>query len=202
MKINVLNKNNLFVISLPFRFDRRQHVCDQFKKYDLEFTFFDAINGHELEYSGPLKKGEEGIRQTHIALLNKAIDNNLDYIFICEDDVVFANNCFQILDTALSKLSNFDALYLGGNHLHFPTKIFDNIIRLNHTVAIHAIILHKNIFVEALQTIIENTNIPVDNAYTILQSKHNFYGIYPPIAWQKDDYSDIQSVFVKYDWLK
>jgi len=81
MKKEDLFKNS-YVISLPHRFDRRQNMEKELSKYKIPYNFFDAVNGQELDYTGPLLKGEEGIRQSHLALLKQAKADDFDYIFV------------------------------------------------------------------------------------------------------------------------
>lgn len=123
-----------FVISLKSAKDRRQHIISQFSKADVEFNFFDAIepqnaievaNSLELNIVNlELSKGELGCLLSHVSLWKKAIDENMDYIAIFEDDIYlsldanyFLNNnqwmeddigfikIEQVVDTVLLSLS-------------------------------------------------------------------------------------------------
>lgn len=193
---------DIFVISLEHRFDRRNYVVNLFKKENLNFSFFDAVNGQELDYTGPLLKGEEGIRQSHLALLKQAKADDLDYIFVLEDDVVLCENFTSSLNNILENSPGFDILYLGGAHKWPPVKYNQYLWKIFNTVTLHAVIIKKSIYGELINTIENNPDIPVDDAYALLQPNNKAYCSILPLAWQKDDYSDIQNKFVKYDWLK
>lgn len=201
MKKEDLFKNS-YVISLPHRFDRRQNTEKELSKYKIPYNFFDAVNGQELDYTGPLLKGEEGIRQSHLALLKQAKADDLDYIFVLEDDVVLCENFTSSLNNILENSPGFDILYLGGAHKWPPVKYNQYLWKIFNTVTLHAVIIKKSIYSELINTIENNPDIPVDDAYALLQPNNKAYCSILPLAWQKDDYSDIQNKFVKYDWLK
>jgi GR25 family glycosyltransferase involved in LPS biosynthesis len=192
--------DNIFVIHLSHRFDREAHIKKQFNELNLKYQFFEAINGYELRYNGKLLKGEEGIRQTHLQILQYAKTNNLDHLFICEDDVVFDERMLSALEEATK--NDFDILYLGGNHKEQPYFVKQGLLKVNNTVCLHAVIIKKHMYDLLIRTIINNYDLSVDDAYALIQDKYNVLCTYPHLAWQKEDYSDIQNKFVKYEWLK
>jgi GR25 family glycosyltransferase involved in LPS biosynthesis len=194
---------NVFVIHLQHRIDRESNVETQMKKLTNNFQYFEAINGHELDYSGPLLKGEQGIRLTHLKLLNYAKQHNLEQILVLEDDIVLAENFQDQIGAILSDLpEDYNLLYLGGAHKAYPNHIKGNLYKVRDTVTLHGLLINSNMYDILIQTIEDNPGIQVDNAYALTQSKYNAYVCYPHLAWQLDDYSDIQNKFVNYNWLK
>lgn len=194
---------NTFVINLEHRVDRRELVKDELKKLPISYSFFDAINGHELDYSGPLLKGEIGIKFTHIKILQKCIEENLDSCFIFEDDVELHDNVYEELLKALVDLpEKVDLLYLGASHHQPPILIKGNIYSISHSYCAHAVFINKNIFQELLNYLLKIEQYPLDVIYAMLQPTLNSYAIYPHLAWQKNTYSDIQNKFIDYEFLK
>lgn len=86
-----------FVISLKSATDRRKHIEEQFGDKGIAFDFFDAIEPPQVDelaekYSisilnSGLSKGELGCLFSHVLLWKKAIDEQMDYIAIFEDDI-------------------------------------------------------------------------------------------------------------------
>ena len=90
----------IFVISLEGS-RRRKHVIKEFKKYDLEFEFIDAVNGKYLKldsdprinYEHVLKRprwltpGAVGCALSHVKCYQKVVDEKLDFALIFEDDI-------------------------------------------------------------------------------------------------------------------
>lgn len=194
---------NVFVIHLEHRHDRLFYIQEEILKITENYSLFSACNGHELKTSYNLLPGELGIQQTHIKLLNLAKNLELESVLILEDDVAFSESIQQLLIDSLKNVpDNCDLLYLGGTHKQPIQTIKENIFRVYNTVTLHAVWIHSRVYKKIINCIENNPDKPVDDAYAILQPKLNAYCVYPPLAWQKDDYSDIQNKFVQYDWLK
>ena len=194
---------NSFVISMAHRVDRRTHIDSLFKKYNVPFEYFDAINGHEINYSGPLLKGEEGVRLSHVNLLEKSIKENNPFLFIFEDDVDFSENFTEELDRALSVLpDNFDMFYLGASHHQRPILYKENVYKINHSYTAHAVCIKSNMFEHLKNAILQHNYLQVDVIYGLVQNQINAYAVYPHLAWQINSYSDIQNKFIDYDFLK
>lgn len=72
-----------YLINLSERKDRLDKIKLEFEKLNLQFERFDAIK-HNI--------GAIGCTMSHIACLELAKKNNLDYCMICEDDAEFYIN--------------------------------------------------------------------------------------------------------------
>lgn len=115
-----------FVISLKTATTRRQHITQEFDKQSIQFEFFDAITPSQVNtlakkfniniQDADLTQGELACLCSHICLWQKAIDENLDYIAIFEDDIYLGENADQFLNQsdwipnqcAMIKLEMFD----------------------------------------------------------------------------------------------
>lgn len=97
-----------YVISLKTETERRKHIEQEFGKQDISFEFFDAITppqnqqiSHNLSIQIAdlnLTQGEISCLLSHISLWKKAIDDDLDYIVIYEDDIHLGENAQQFLN--------------------------------------------------------------------------------------------------------
>jgi GR25 family glycosyltransferase involved in LPS biosynthesis len=200
-----MNKNffeNCFTISLDHRLDRRKYIKKHLSDNKINFSFFSAVNGHDLEYSGPLLKGEEGCRQTYINLLTFAQNKKIPYLIIFEDDAVLCDNFLEKAQSALNEIDYFDMFYFGANHKTMPNFVKKNIYRATNAVCAHAVCYNSSIFQRAINSIERRCDIAADDALALLHPDIEAFCTYPPLAWQREDYSDIQNKFVKYDWLK
>lgn len=97
-----------YVISLTTATDRRQHIISEFGKQGIEFEFFDAVTPKTLQNAANFLKidltkhigltdNELSCLCSQVALWKKAIDEQLDYIAIFEDDVYLSNTAHQFL---------------------------------------------------------------------------------------------------------
>lgn len=116
----------IFVISLPFRTDRQTKIEKQFKNLNLPYTLRDAIHGQQIEMSqlsvqqfSPtakkyLSKGSIGCALSHISLWQEIQEQNIEYAFIFEDDVVLHEDFPLLLEAWMPEIPNdFDILFLG-----------------------------------------------------------------------------------------
>lgn len=117
---------SIFVISLVTAEQRRQHILSEFKKYDINFNFYDAVTpdtlnsaansiGLDLSQIG-LSPGEIACLLSHLMLWKRAVESEMDYIVIFEDDIylgrsseIFLNDFSWIpSDIDIIKLEAFD----------------------------------------------------------------------------------------------
>lgn len=100
----------IFVISLQKEQQRRDHIVEQFSKEKIDFAFYDAVMpehlGDILKRLGlesaftTLHQNEVGCLLSHVLLWEKAVNENLDYIAIFEDDIYLGENArFFLQDT-------------------------------------------------------------------------------------------------------
>ena len=92
----------VFVISLSHAKARREHMSQELKEQDINFCFFDAINGYsaqekinELGLSylpSALSPGELGCAMSHISLWLKLIESQDEAMVVLEDDI-FRKGC-------------------------------------------------------------------------------------------------------------
>lgn len=99
-----------FVISLESATERRQHIDNEFDKHNVNFEFFNALTPHTTEDytktlelnldSASLTSGELACMISHVMLWKKAIDENIPYITIFEDDVYLGQDAESLLNSS------------------------------------------------------------------------------------------------------
>lgn len=146
---NVLNKKNqnqkaidkIYVISLKKHDKQRKLIKKYFDKYNIDFVFFDGIDGYqdpailelyndyvswsfddtrthptEKKYKRKIIKspGAIGLLKTYQKIIETNINNkNINNILIFEDDVLLDKDFKTKLSTILNKQKDIDVLYLG-----------------------------------------------------------------------------------------
>ncbi|MDY6468059.1 glycosyltransferase family 25 protein [Acinetobacter faecalis] len=99
-----------FVISLKRANDRREHIKEQFASKNVAFDFFDAIEPSTLKQSefefdisldnSDLSENEKSCFMSHFSLWNKALEENLEYVAIFEDDIYLSASSSVLLNSA------------------------------------------------------------------------------------------------------
>ena len=116
----------IYVVSLKSSTQRRKSIIKQFQRYNINFEFFDAINGKELseeeitkycdlkilsENPKWLNRGCIGCILSHALIYQRVIDENLKGAIILEDDMLI-NSEFKLLTEEFKRLQlhfkNFD----------------------------------------------------------------------------------------------
>lgn len=98
------------VISLKNQHQRRAHMTQELGKQNIDFTFFDAIEGHDIArishnlglqvaQNTQLSQGEKGCLLSHVSLWQKMCDENLPHITILEDDIFLGQNAAAFLNS-------------------------------------------------------------------------------------------------------
>lgn len=169
---------NVFVISLVDRKDRREKVAKELKNQKIPFQFYDAIKDENPIY---------GCTASHINVIKIAKEKKLPYVLIFEDDAKFVQN-FKLPPLP----ENWDMLFLGA----CVNKIYDEYYfrwKKCSSWYAHAYIVKASLY----DRIIEEASQDMDKRLTdeyyceYLHPHINSYCIYPTMVTQSEDYSDI-----------
>jgi GR25 family glycosyltransferase involved in LPS biosynthesis len=201
--------DKVFLVNLDKRVDRLENFQNQVDRYDLgEYKRVSAVDGTTInvsKYTNKLRPGELGLLLTNLSIIKEAKQNKYETILIVEDDCNFSEEIKKI-DEYFSVLpSDWDMLYMGGNHnTHMrvppPIKINEKVCKLHSTYSTHFVGI-KNTLYEHIESIVSKYQEPLDLTYVKLQKIFNVYSFYPAIANQIVDYSDIQNNITDYRWL-
>lgn len=144
---------NCYVIILEEAKSRREHIKAEFGKHSVDFHFFDAVtpkdNEAGLQYFNindsqvsKLKKTELACLLSHLWVWQKAIDKNLDFIGVFEDDIYLGSEVATLFkDTQW--LINIDVLKL--EKFHNKVELSLSGLRVNNTDRKLYEILGKNL---------------------------------------------------------
>ena len=196
---------NTYVINLESRKDRLQHVINEFNKLNVIPKRFNAIK---------TETGAIGCTLSHIKCLEIAIEEGLENIFICEDDITFLNSELFLnnLNKFNKKIKDWDVLIIGGNVVK-PYREIDNCcLRIVNCQTTTGYIVNKQYykvllqnFREGVKQLIQNPNLikkyAIDIYWKFLQIKDKWYMIYPLTVTQYENYSDIEEGITNYNHL-
>lgn len=201
--------DRIYCINLDRRPDRWGESLKEFEKWGIKnFERFPAFDGNHLQrINNKISLPEQGIILSNIGILEDAIKNKYQRILVLEDDFFFTENFKQAKEFFDDLPSDWELIYLGGNHnshkkVDPPLKITEKVVKIHYTFAAHAVGINQIMF----KTLIEKFltfSAPLDVMLTDLQKKHNSYCFSPSISKQRPSFSDIQMRNVDYkDWIK
>lgn len=173
-----------YVINLPERTDRREHILKQFAKRDeFDVKIFPAIK-HKI--------GAVGLWLSFRKIVELAIENNDDVIIICEDDHEFTDNYSKtfLLRQLIQAHDDGVNILLGGigNFEHLIASS-PNRYWINSFWSTQFVILYKGFFHQLLSEPF-NDYVAADEILSNMTS--NKMVVFPFISVQKDfGYSDI-----------
>ena len=188
--------DKIYVISLPHRYDRREHAIQQAEKFRFEFEFFDAIDGDEILNFTNLRNGENGLLLTYDKLIQKIDKEGHGSVIILEDDFEFVEDLRDRLEEIDAVPDDWNLIYLGMNRDKLgagfikPQVVNDKVIRVFSSFGAHAILLSK----AARKNIAEKIKMldkPLDVMYCDVQQEMNAYGFVKNMCVQFDSHSDI-----------
>jgi GR25 family glycosyltransferase involved in LPS biosynthesis len=169
---------NVFVISLTTRNDRREKVSKELKSQKIPFQFYDAISDENPIY---------GCTASHINVIKIAREKKLPYVLIFEDDAKFIQP-FKL--PPLPK--DWSMLFLGA----CVNKIYDEYYyrwkRSSNWYA-HAYIVRDTLYDRIIEEASQNMDKRLIDEYycEYLHPTIQSYCIYPTMVTQANDYSDI-----------
>jgi GR25 family glycosyltransferase involved in LPS biosynthesis len=187
---------NVYYINLSSRTDRNKHMKIQLQNLGWKGKRVEAVE---------LLDGRVGCTLSHIKCLKMAIEKNLDYIIILEDDIdfldpsVFLNNFYNCLNS----LSTWDVILIAGNNIRPYTRINDSCVKIVNTQTTTGYMVKNHYFPillenmkEGLTHLLKNPKLhikyAIDKYWFLLQEKDNWYLITPLTVSQLQGYSNIE----------
>ena len=209
--------DRIYCINIDRRVDRWESCIKEFEKHGLQVERFSAIDGNNEKYNlGYPYDNELAGAMSHLNVLKRSKELGLKNVLILEDDVVFIDNLNELLCEYIKQLpENWDGLHFGGNHILPLRRINSNLSKMSKSYALHAYGINEKSYIhiiEYLNKCINNVivngkevisqSVAADYSMSDVHSKLDFYCFTPHLAWQKEDYSDIQKTKVNYEFLK
>jgi GR25 family glycosyltransferase involved in LPS biosynthesis len=192
-----------FCINLDRRPERYEEAKSEFEKHGLVVERISGVDGNPDNLQTKILPGHVGCVLSHVKILKKAKEENLNNVLVFEDDVVFCDDLQEKFNIFVKQLpEDWDMIYFGGNHNNIPLEmVSENIGHAKKTYTTHAYAIKDTIYDFAIK-VLSKVQYEVDVNYSLLQQSFNCYVFRPHLAWQRDGYSDILNKNVDYSFLK
>jgi hypothetical protein len=178
-----------YCISVDDRLDRREQVKKQFAAVGLlERVEFVLVTRHP-------ENREQGIFESHMLCLKRALAAGAQHILIFEDDVFFRDFDSRALAEAcahLERLATWDGLFLGGITSGSRQTEVKSLVRIKYRCLSHAYALNAPMARHIVRE--EWSGIPYDGL--LRRMNGDFFAIYPMFALQGLSESDNQTVAI------
>lgn len=204
--------DDVVVISLPERTDRRTAVQEMMARERVVFRFVDGVRvrtsdirreevaevgwrGFKLAAGrGRYLRGMVGCMRAHIHCLESALNTGRHSILIMEDDAILVDRWYETFTAARSELPvGWLQLYLSAGSFRPSVQVSPHLHRLSGACQTTAILYSKD-GIEAGLACCRNARNEVD--FWMALHLHPFgcsYSVHPQVTWQKGGYSDILS---------
>lgn len=209
--------DQVYIINLKSRTDRYQKMVDEMKNQMItNYQFYEAIrpsyddicnwNEKYCHHEVGRKKnnfrnyqiGSFGCLQSHINVIQNAVNLNYKRILILEDDTVFIRPIDDLTKIIHEIDNNFDVLYMAINNVTKSKFHSANFNKVTKGLAACAYIITRPVMLYILENI-KNTTLEIDLFYVnIVQPRFNCYVVNPQMTTQRPDYSDILCRRVNY----
>jgi glycosyl transferase, family 25 len=209
----------IFIINLKRSADRRVRIEQAFKKLELRFQLFEAIDGYALtanelaviidpnnEYPRKFKPGEVGCFLSHYNVIKRIVEEKLPYALILEDDIEVSNNLPQLLLKLEKVIKQGDVISLyssfpAGCKLRTENKIDEAYDFLKPeegelVVGNVAYIITQEVAQKMVQALLPMNNVIDDWRFWIEKGfVRDFKVVFPHPIDLSDNYSDIHESF-------
>lgn len=199
---------HIFWINLDEREDRQVEMQNEMK-YFPDFCKFERISA--IKYN----PGGMGCSMSHIKALTEAIQRDLPYVCIVEDDlkVINKNNFKEQINEIkgyIDSNNNWNVLLLGAvpKNKSYKRKNDNMIVAKNMQTTI-GYIVNKSYYNKLLTNFNESLNgfkitnvyekYALDQYWKILQEEDEWLCAYPFIIKQKNSFSSIENCYTNYD---
>lgn len=187
-------------INLDRRPDRWRDSQMEFSKIGLgDVTRIRAIDGDSIPTVANLKPGANGCRLSHAKAFHHAKTKQYNSFLLLEDDVEF-NDAFNEMFNFMSPRipDDWDIIYLCANPATGNRRLIDdNIFKVQGVYAAHCVIFKNTVYENILDRLL-NDFVQADLTYGEIQKQCNAYLLYPHLAYQRSDFSDIEKEVVDY----
>lgn len=204
--------DDVAVISLPERADRRERITEMFEKEKVSFRFVDGVRVSKEEID-PLEVSEvgrnnfklvggwekylcgmAGCRRAHLGILDNARRHGLKTLLLIEDDMHLVDGWLERLIPAMSELPpGWMQLYLSAADFRKSEPFSKNLHRIHGSYQTTAI-LYSAVGIEAAYQCLKRSRSEIDHWMgRHLHPFGNSYAVRPGIAYQKGGVSDIMS---------
>ncbi len=184
-----------YIINLPHRKDRLKELrLNAILTLPSESEVFPASDGSQFTFERSKRmRGHMGCWDSHRRVMEKIKGEKNEMTLVIEDDCDFNDN-IQIFSKYLKELpEDWDLLYLGGINQDAPEQYSKHLDLAKNILQTHAYII-KDKFIPTLLETLTNHRWKVDIVFSEAIKRGKCFICNPPIAVQRDSYSDITHI--------
>lgn len=193
--------DQIYCINLDRRPDRWEKMTSQFDYHGLKVCRFSAIDGTELSGEKSYWSSVLGFNISQIKVLEQAVNENHDVVMVIEDDAQLHPEFRVMIERGIEQLpESWGMCYLGGSNMQEPRKTTDDLAVCLETLSTTGYIVKVSFAKDHLlpAMIGDYQSKEVDAIFRDLQKINEIHIFNPRIAYQFEDYSDIQHKTVNY----
>lgn len=179
--------DEVYVINLKRRIDRRAAMQEQLDLHGIPFTFFEATDNEA--------NGVAGLIDSMKRLFTHALEKRQERILVFEDDCAFlVAEPIPFLQECLKQLPrDFQLFYLGLNLLSRPLRISENILKVVDCYSTHCIAYSRSAMIHLLKRLNQVEPLPYDQFIrNEILYQNRSYCTFPMLVTQSESYSDIE----------
>jgi len=180
--------SRLLCINIKERTDRLKRIRALSKRENIDIKFIRSDKNN--------KSSEKGKIQSHLAIIKTAKEKNISYVCIIEDDIKVLNNEILNKKKVMDVPEDWDILYLGG----YTLEILKYDIKWSkaRVAASFAYIIKDTTYDFIIKYLEKYGKSITDFNIDLLHRRYNAYIQMDPTFCQRDDYSDVQNMYVKH----
>jgi len=190
-----------YIPNLKRRPDRKRQMIQQFNRLGItNYEFYEAIDGKKEKLSkGEIKSTQIACLLSHLNIIKKSKEDNLEYVVIIEDDADFCSQ-FNLMLSNVSKQipKDWDMLYFGAHNFRKLRMVSSNIGRCVTSLSTICYAVNNTAYDTIINTLEKAENI-LDLYYVNeIHPNINAYCFYPNLVTQQRGFSDIEEMNVDY----
>lgn len=139
-----------WIINLEFKVDRKLLLQRELPTTLRNAKWWKAVHGDTVKHPDWWKAGNGawGCYRSHVQILEKAYNDNLECYLVLEDDAIFRDDFDELFEQYWNALpSDWEMAYIGGQLLdetkHPPAKINDHVYAPYNVNRTHGFMVHK-----------------------------------------------------------
>lgn len=191
----------IYCVNLDRRTDRWEKMTKQFSDHGINVKRFSAIDGSKIAGEKSYWSSVLGFNTSQIKVLEQAILEDHKIVMVLEDDAQLHPDFKNLVENGMAQLpSDWNMCYLGGSNFRAPTKISESISTCVETLSTTGYVVKVSFAKDHLlpKMLDEYQRKEVDAIFRDIQALMPIHIFNPRIAYQYEDFSDIQQMVVNY----
>jgi hypothetical protein len=186
--------DRIVVINLDRRPDRLAEFDEQAKSVGLTYERHSAfdVEGMTDKHGRPIR-GIIGCTRSHFDVLDKAMNDGVQRLFVFEDDANFVEDYNEKFEKTWAEVPEDWDIFYGGLWLHQSRPFSERLVVPIDSYSAHA----YGIDLKAMETIhrhLQGKDI-IDIELSVLNSRLQAFCAKPALVYQRPSYSDLDKVF-------